>query len=52
MYAVKNKIAAACGFEAPCKVALIYQCDVYNKHDVSMQDAYYFAAWPYFEATQ
>ena len=26
--------------------------DVYNKHNVSMQDAYYFAAWPYFEAAQ
>ena len=26
--------------------------DVYNKHDISMQDAYYFAAWPYFEASE
>ena len=33
MYKIKNKIAAACGFEAPCNVALIYQCDGENVAD-------------------
>ena len=33
MYKIKDEIAAACGFEAPCDIALIYQCDGENVAD-------------------
>ena len=39
MYAIKHKIRAACGFENPCDIALIYYCDGENVADES--DALY-----------
>ena len=35
MYAIKHKIMAACGFENPCDIALIYSCDGENVADES-----------------
>ena len=35
MYAIKHKITAACGFENPCDIALIYYCDGENVADES-----------------